>query len=80
MGEIDKPWFAARRFGIGSGWPIAWQGWVVLCIFIAGMAATVIYAPLPFNIVLEGIVVIAFCVLNAAKTRGGWRWRWGRED
>jgi hypothetical protein len=52
----------------------------VLCIFIAGMAATVIYAPLPFNIVLEGIVVIAFCVLNAAKTRGGWRWRWGRED
>jgi hypothetical protein len=34
----------------------------------------------PLNILLEAIVVIAFCVVNAAKTKGGWRWRWGGED
>jgi hypothetical protein len=80
MDGMDRPWFAAKRFGIGSGWPIAWQGWVALAVFVAAMAANLIYVGWPLKFVLEGVIVIAFCVVNAAKTKGGWRWRWGSED
>ena len=26
----DPEWFAAKRYGYGSGLPIAWQGWAVI--------------------------------------------------
>ena len=26
-------WFAPKRYGLGSGWPIAWQGWAVMAGF-----------------------------------------------
>ena len=38
----DRPeWFAPKRYGLGAGLPIAWQGWAVLAVFIAiiGVAA-----------------------------------------
>lgn len=77
----DDAWFAPKRFGYGAGRPIAWQGWVLLAVQIAAilggayglrgrpgaMIAAVIFAsllPLP---------------LIAAKTQGGWKWRWGRK-
>lgn len=34
----DGAWFAARRFGIGIGLPIAWQGWVLLASYLAALA------------------------------------------
>jgi len=80
MGEMDKPWFAAKRFGIGSGWPIAWQGWVALAVFLAAFFASLKYAPANLRTWLAFILAVAFCVVNAAKTKGGWRWRWGGED
>ena len=34
----DNPeWFAAKRYGFGSGFPIAWQGWVIMLAFGAIM-------------------------------------------
>ncbi|MEY4953243.1 MAG: hypothetical protein RL299_1667, partial [Pseudomonadota bacterium] len=26
----DGMWFAPKRLGYGSGWPIAWQGWAMM--------------------------------------------------
>jgi hypothetical protein len=80
MGEMDKPWFAAKTYGLGSGLPIAWQGWVAAALFLVALLGTAVFVRWPLNILLETIVVIAFCVVNAAKTKGGWRWRWGGED
>jgi len=80
MNGMDKPWFAAKRFGIGSGWPIAWQGWVVLAIFLASFFASLRFAPAHLKIWLPAIFAIAFSVVSAAKTQGGWRWRWGGVD
>ena len=77
----DKPWFAARRYGLGAAYPIAWQGWLL----IAGFAAFVGLAVL----LLSSVAAIVALVLPAAilmvitvarKTRGGWRWRWGNRD
>ncbi len=80
MGEMDKPWFAAKRYGLGSGLPIAWQGWVVAGLFLVGLFAAALFVSWPLNIFLEAIGAIAFCVVLAAKTKGGWRWRWGADD
>jgi hypothetical protein len=79
----DGPeWFAPKRYGIGSGLPIRWQGWVVLGIFLAAIGATIIVwgdrpeitTPL---ILIQALFLMLIC---ARTTRGGWRWRWGGED
>jgi uncharacterized membrane protein YhhN len=78
----DKDWFAPKRYGYGAGVPISWQGWAVTL----GFAATVCGAaflfrdrPLPMFAAIVPFL-IAFIVITARTTRGGWRWRWGKED
>ena len=79
----DNPeWFAEKRFGCGSGLPIAWQGWAVLAVFIAiiGVAAWLFGKGDPRGLALVIPAIIALLVVTALTTRGGWRWRWGGED
>ena len=79
----DGPeWFAPKRYGYGSGLPIAWQGWaltigfvaiaILLSVRLAERKLELFAALAPF--------VIAFMFICARTTRGGWRWRWGEED
>lgn len=74
----DGAWFLPTRFGFGAGLPIAWQGWMVVAIHVAVLvggalllrsqpAATIAWA------LITGLVPLP---LYAAKTRGGWSWRW----
>lgn len=30
MSDGDGAWFAPKRYGYGTGLPIAWQGWTLL--------------------------------------------------
>jgi hypothetical protein len=79
----DGPeWFAPKRYGYGSGPPISWQGWALTLAYVAiiipvairfrdnTLQSTAIFIP----------VTIAFCIICARTTRGGWRWRWGDND
>lgn len=72
----DGAWFAPKRFGYGSGWPIAWQGWVLLITHV-----TIILGgtTLIQNETAKLAWIVTFTILPmplyAAKTRGGWRWR-----
>ena len=75
-------WWAPKRYGIGTGLPIAWQAWAVTAVFsliVVGSA----YLILPHSRGIFGAIVVtataALLVLCARKTRGGWRWRWGGE-
>ena len=35
MNDDDRDiWFPAKRYGWGWGFPIAWQGWVVLLVYL----------------------------------------------
>jgi len=79
----DGPeWFAPKRYGYGTGFPISWQGWAltigfillscVLVITLGRHPAQLVAALLPF--------LIAFIVIAAKTTRGGVRWRWGDDD
>lgn len=76
-GSPSKPWFAAKRYGYGSSLPIAWQGWVAMLALIAGVTMSAVLLSGPSRLVVPIAAVLAFALLCAFKTEGGWRWRWG---
>ena len=79
----ENDWFAPKRFGLGAGLPIAWQGWAVLGAFFAVLAgATALLMPQhPTLFVAIALIDAAALTLAAAHhTRGGFRWRWGGDE
>ena len=79
----DGPeWFAPKRYGFGSGLPIAWQGWALTFGFVAvSILVSVSFGDRPLQMIaLLAPVAIVFVVVCARTTRGGWHWRWGNED
>jgi len=79
----DGPeWFAPKRYGFGTGLPISWQGWALTVGYIGlTLALTVTLARHPSQL-LPAIILptIAFLVISTKTTRGGVRWRWGKDD
>lgn len=75
-------WFAPKRYGYGAGLPIAWQGWVLTIAFVILilLASLLIHVSMLayFSTILT--LVLAFTIIAARTTRGGWRWRWGNGD
>lgn len=75
-------WFAPKRFGLGSGLPIAWQGWAVLLVYLAVIGGAIWawgeHALPTLSVLLTATAVLL--VTAARTTRGGWRWRWGEEE
>jgi hypothetical protein len=83
----DGKWFAPKLFGLGAGVPVAWQGWAVYGGFAAAVAAIGLWIerdPRPavdaagLAIILS-LTAILFVVAHR-RTRGGWKWRWGKWD
>ena len=76
----SKLWFRQKSFGYSAGLPIAWQGWALLAahiVLLVGLGAVLRDQPLA----LISVVLTAALLplpLYAARTEGGWRWRWGR--
>ncbi len=73
-------WFPAKRYGWGWGAPVAWQGWVVMIVWIAFL---ILGAPVlaernwiafaAFLIVMIGVLV-GICYAKGESPR----WRWGK--
>ena len=79
----DRPeWFAAKRYGLGAGLPIAWQGWAVSLAFVALLALAGFIIPHSWIAYVAIVVTLTglFILIAARTTRGGWRWRWGERD
>lgn len=79
----DGPeWFAPKRFGYGSGLPIAWQGWVLLIGFLVlTLAAALLLANRPVALIaVLAPATILLMIVCARTTRGGWHWRSGSDD
>jgi hypothetical protein len=80
----DGDWFAPKKLGYGAGLPITWQGWAITILYSVTMivtAATLI--PRHHPGIAIGVIVpltLAFMVICAQHTRGGWRWRWKGEE
>jgi hypothetical protein len=78
----NPEWFAPKRYGYGSGMPIAWQGWAVTVAYIAIVLVAIRFMPSRPIIILAVIVpaTMTLLVITARTTRGGWHWRWGNID
>ena len=74
----DGAWFAPKRLGYGAGLPIAWQGWALLVGHMAVMLSGVwLLQPQPAAVMAWVFITALLPMpLYAAKTRGGWKWRW----
>ena len=75
-------WFDSKRYGLGAGLPIAWQGWVLTLAYVAAVLGTVfVFAQKPLIVLSIVLPLTALFLLIAARTtRGGWRWRWGEKE
>lgn len=86
----DEIWFEAKRYGLGSGKPVHWKGWVLIGVHLLVLVASVL-AIRRIDLALFGrhdiaLLLIEACLiagpmpLYVVHTRGGWRWRWGHDD
>jgi hypothetical protein len=80
----EDDWFEPKRIGYGAGLPIRWQGWAVLAAYVAVMAGASFWLlphrhMLPFY-GITAAATVALLVVCARHTRGGWKWRNGREE
>ncbi len=78
----NSEWFAPKRFGYGTSYPISWQGWALTIGFVALVIGLgIIFRERRLQLVAALVpVVIAFIIICARTTKGGWRWRWGEKD
>lgn len=77
---VDKGfWFRPKRLGYGAGLPFKWQGWLLLLMHMAligGLA--LIFGDRPMILIPFALIVaVAPMPIYAARTKGGWKWRWG---
>lgn len=80
-GESKHYWFPAKRYGWGWGLPTAWQGWVVVLVYVSTMVVLVWQVPPPAHPVLFVALVVAASVLLAllCSIKGEPpSWRWGK--
>lgn len=79
-------WFAPKKYGYGSGLPIAWQGWVVMGAYMLVVLGALLaigtgdsVAIIASTAVVLGATVVLMLIARK-RTRGGWKWRSGEDD
>ncbi len=78
----DDAWFAPKRFGYGPGLPVSWQGWTLTIAYVAviiGVVHELRNRPSQLIAALA-LPTIAYLVISCRTTRGGCRWRFGKEE
>ena len=79
----DGAWFAPKRYGYGAGWPLTWQGWGLLGLYVLTLIILIIIARRSLPLAQAGIFLLItlatslLLIIARSRTRGGWRWRWG---
>lgn len=81
--ESKDIWFPAKKYGFGWGLPIAWQGWVVLIVYVLLITTGSVMLSNPFRtriwllpfILILTILFIFICWKKGEKVK----WRWGNK-
>jgi len=75
-------WFPAKRYGWGWGFPVRWQGWLVMIIWTAAIIiGSLKLAPRNQTIFLGFMVIMIVALIGICYATGEPpSWRWGRDD
>jgi hypothetical protein len=86
---MGKYWFKAKDYGWGTGFPVAWQGWVallglLLLIMASGFVDGIFIKTVPLKSWLRYfidviIITVLFLIIFENKIEGGLGWRWGKD-
>jgi hypothetical protein len=75
---VKKTWFPAKCYGWGWGPPTCWQGWVVLAVYVAGVAGCAFWLRDHIWAYLAGVGVLSILLIAICWLKGEPpRWRWG---
>ncbi len=83
----QKPWFKVKTHGLGA-YPVSWQGWLCLLVFMAIYVAGVIWLLNLDQIRLwDALVVVTIFALSLGtliwiawkKSDQPWGWHWKRK-
>jgi hypothetical protein len=80
MSKKEKQiWFPAKRYGWGWGLPCAWQGWVVIVVWVGLLiGAAVLTLPRHMGLWIASLVVLNGGLMAICFVKGETpRWRWG---
>ncbi len=84
---MAKYWFKPKAYGFGAT-PNTWQGWALTLIGVALILAVIFEAQqiadrsTQMLVAISGVVLIAVPLnfISWLKTKGGWRWRSGKDE
>ncbi|ANY18844.1 hypothetical protein A6F68_00309 [Tsuneonella dongtanensis] len=72
-------WFAPKKHGRGSGFPTAWQGWVVIAAYVGIVAGLSLLLERPsmegYILYALGLIVSTAALMLIARARTPGRWR-----
>lgn len=72
-------WFQAKRYGIGWGLPVTWQGWAALVAFVAALLFGIpLIDDARLRILYAAGVTLLFVCVVALKGERPLEWRRGR--
>lgn len=73
-------WFPAKKFGVGWGLPVAWQGWAVLASYmllliigslvLVSLPGRILF--FPFYVILLTVLLIFICWKKGEKPELRW--------
>lgn len=79
--QMNKYWFAAKKYGWGWGLPMCWQGWLVYSVYLVLLVTlSVVFHPATqlalfmMTAATLSLLLVAICWLKGEPPR----WRWGK--
>jgi len=82
MNDSEQPvWFPAMKYGWGWGFPVTWQGWLFLFVWVVALFGGVTLNQVrsfpgyvfPGFLVVMILILLAVCLTKGEKPA----WRWG---
>jgi hypothetical protein len=78
MGADEKRiWFRVKRHGYGVGLPVAWQGWLVLGLYLAAVTLSAVIFSEMISLIVLAVLTPIFVWLAYVHSDAEWHWRNG---
>ena len=75
MRDAKKAWFSVKRHGYGVDLPIAWEGWLVLLLYLAVVICSAVLLPPVATAIVLILSTAAILYVSYVRSDDEWRWR-----